>query len=117
MSEWTSTWRLCAELEGIHARGSLVEQVREGEIHCVACGRTVPKAPFCQQCGCLQPLVLVCLECGEKSVLPVHFLPGGASFAKQLFCAVCGSVLTAQVHLPRAGVEDSGKDVAPKEVQ
>lgn len=92
------------------AREALVETTAGGgETHCAACGRTVPKSPFCQQCGCVQPLAVVCPKCAEKNLLPVHLFPEGVPSSKELFCTNCGSALTVLLRMPRAGSGDSGK--------
>jgi prepilin-type N-terminal cleavage/methylation domain-containing protein len=90
---------LRAELENIRASTSPGEQIREDQTHCAACGRTVPRAPFCQQCGSAQAVVVVCPECGDKSVLPIHWFPEGASAFGELFCTSCGAVLTGKIQL------------------
>jgi hypothetical protein len=90
--------RLRAELEGLQAPAIAREQIPEGETtHCAACGRTVPRAPFCQHCGAVQAVVIVCPECGEKSALPVHLFPEGIPSARELFCTHCGASLTGLV--------------------
>lgn len=94
---------LRAELESVRGPAVSAALAGEGETHCAACGRVVPKAPFCQQCGCEQPVVIVCPECKEKNVLPVHFFPEGVPASKELFCVGCGAVLTAMVRVPGRG--------------
>jgi hypothetical protein len=97
---------LRAELEGSQpAAAAPAEPSRAGDIHCAACGRSVPAAPFCQQCGAVQALVVVCPKCGEKDVLPMHYIPGGIPSGKELFCTNCGATLTPLVCVPRGGVE------------
>jgi len=92
---------LRAELESIRAPTVPVEQVREGETHCAACGRAVPKAPFCPQCGAVQAAVIVCPQCGERNVLPLHFFPEAIPSSKDLFCTSCGAGLTPVVRALR----------------
>ena len=68
----------------------------EGEIHCAACGRRVPDAPFCQHCGVPRSAIVVCPGCGDRTVTPVHLLaPGGGSQA--LHCTRCGAGLPVPV--------------------
>jgi Prokaryotic N-terminal methylation motif len=73
------------------------EPAREGEVHCAACGQTVPRATFCQQCGSRQAVEATCGQCGVMSVLPVHFFPEGVPPAKQLFCSSCGAPMTGMI--------------------
>jgi prepilin-type N-terminal cleavage/methylation domain-containing protein len=73
------------------------EPARDGEVHCAACGQTVPRATFCQQCGSRQAVEATCGQCGVKSVLPVHFFPEGVPPAKQLFCSSCGAPMTGMI--------------------
>jgi hypothetical protein len=106
---------LSADLAAIQAPAVPAEHVREGETHCAACGQSVSKAPFCQQCGGQQPLVVVCPECQATNVLPVHLFPEGVPSGKELFCTGCGSVLTGLVRSPRVVSEDSRKGQSPRE--
>jgi hypothetical protein len=92
---------LRAELESLQSRALPVEQVRAGETHCAACGRVVPKAPFCPQCGAVQAAVIACPQCGEKNLLPLHFFPEAVPSSRELFCASCGTALTAVVRALR----------------
>ncbi len=69
-----------------------------GEIHCIACGRIVPDAPFCQQCGAAQPQAVTCAGCGNRVVLPLHLF-GAHTEGQQtraLFCPHCGTRLPSQ---------------------
>jgi hypothetical protein len=62
--------------------------------HCAACGRDVPRAGFCQRCGVRQAMDVACRQCGDRTVLPVHYVPDGVLPAKELFCTRCGASLT-----------------------
>lgn len=63
---------------------------REGEVHCLACGRAVPDAPFCQQCGIARPAVAACAECGNRIIIPVHLLAEERK-VEGVFCRSCGA--------------------------
>jgi prepilin-type N-terminal cleavage/methylation domain-containing protein len=104
---------LRAELENIQPSTPSREPTRDGETHCAACGRSVPRAPFCQHCGSLQALVVACPECGEKNVLPLHLFPQGVPAARELFCTRCGALLTGLVQLARPGLEPAEKRATP----
>ena len=69
---------------------SLAPPSREGQIHCVACGRSTPDAPFCQHCGVPRATTVVCARCHEQMVVPVHLL-GDRSRVPALFCLHCGA--------------------------
>jgi prepilin-type N-terminal cleavage/methylation domain-containing protein len=60
--------------------------------HCAACGRGVPKAPFCPECGARQAIAKTCGACGARTVVPVHLLAGG-TVPMNLHCIDCGAVL------------------------
>jgi hypothetical protein len=94
--------RLRAELVRFEeAVKSLAPSTGEGEVHCIACGRTVPEAPFCQQCGSTRPAVTTCVECGERIVIPLHLL-AQCEPTIRLFCTGCGARVTAVLGAPRA---------------
>jgi prepilin-type N-terminal cleavage/methylation domain-containing protein len=63
-----------------------------GQIHCLACGHSIPDAPFCPQCGTAQPRVLTCVGCGDRIVVPIHLLTAERD-ATPLFCPRCGVAL------------------------
>jgi hypothetical protein len=69
---------------------ALVSPTREGEIHCVACGRSTPDAPFCQHCGVPRPATVACAKCHEQILVPVHLL-GDRTQLPSLFCLYCGA--------------------------
>lgn len=76
-------------------RKSLAIPVGKGEVHCMACGKTVPDAPFCQQCGAALPQTVTCAGCGNRVVLPFHLLTARPEDrqARTLFCPHCGTRL------------------------
>jgi prepilin-type N-terminal cleavage/methylation domain-containing protein len=77
---------------------ALAAPVSDDEKHCMACGRTVPGAPFCQNCGVAQPLIVNCTGCGERVVIPLHVLAENSS-VKLLHCPRCGtSYRSYQIH-------------------
>jgi hypothetical protein len=74
------------------------------ENHCMACGRPVPNAPFCQNCGVAQPLTTNCAGCGERVVIPLHMLAEKPP-AKALHCPRCGTMLAESL----ASLSTTGK--------
>jgi prepilin-type N-terminal cleavage/methylation domain-containing protein len=73
--------------------------VHDTETHCAACSRTVPRAPFCQQCGSAQPVDIVCPQCGLQTAFPIHLLTQGVPTSRELFCTRCGALLTGLIRL------------------
>ncbi len=73
----------------------------EGNVHCAACGRATPDAPFCQHCGSARAAVTTCTGCQKQIVLPVHLLEK-AEQARPLFCPDCGTRVPLLVSTPRA---------------
>ena len=71
---------------------ALAAPVGSDENHCMACGRTVPDAPFCQNCGVAQPFIIKCAGCGERVVIPLHVLAENPP-VKVLYCPRCGTSL------------------------
>lgn len=71
---------------------ALAAPVGSAENHCMACGRAVPGAPFCQNCGVAQPLVTNCTGCAERVVVPLHILAANPP-VKILHCPRCGTIL------------------------
>lgn len=67
----------------------------KGEINCIACGKAVPDAPFCQHCGAKSPEVLSCKKCKEKILIPLHKLPKEEELGK-LHCTSCGQSLESK---------------------
>ncbi|MBN1763852.1 MAG: prepilin-type N-terminal cleavage/methylation domain-containing protein [Sedimentisphaerales bacterium] len=59
------------------------------ENHCMACGRVVPDAPFCQQCGAARAAVVKCTKCQTHITIPVHILPKSKPLPL-LYCPNCG---------------------------
>lgn len=96
---------LRAELQSTQPPAAGPEHPGEGQTHCAACGRTVAKAPYCQQCGAVQPAVLTCGECGQTNVVPIHLFPEGGPAARELFCTNCGASLTAVLAATRSGAD------------
>jgi hypothetical protein len=73
---------------------ALAAPVGSSDNHCMACGRTVPDAPFCQNCGVAQPLITNCTRCGERVVIPLHVLAENPP-VKLLHCPRCGTSLSS----------------------
>jgi hypothetical protein len=78
---------------------SLAPPAREGQLHCVACGRSTPDAPFCQHCGVSQAATAVCAECHQQMVMPVHLLADRGQ-APVLFCPHCGTRVPLLLNKP-----------------
>ncbi|HVF10842.1 MAG TPA: prepilin-type N-terminal cleavage/methylation domain-containing protein [Abditibacteriaceae bacterium] len=105
--------RLQTELAAYRqALKSVATPAREGQLHCVACGQPVPDAPFCQQCGCVHPIIATCAGCGERITIPVHLLAEGRQDTA-LFCSRCGTRVPTL--LARADTSDAEADVASTE--
>ena len=81
------------------AAKSLAPPAREGQIHCVACGRSTADAPFCQHCGVPRAAIAVCTECHQQMVMPVHLL-ADRSQAPVLFCPLCGNRVPLPLNQP-----------------
>jgi competence protein ComGC len=88
---------LGAELAKVQSPAPAGEPTRAGDVHCAACGRTVPGAPFCMLCGAVQPVVIACPACGDRNALPLHLFPAGVAPSRELFCTRCGAELTGLV--------------------
>jgi hypothetical protein len=85
--------RLRSELEGHQPVGDVPGRpAAEGKVYCVACGESVPDAPFCLACGASRPAALACGACGERLVIPL-LTPGGEQAPKALFCPRCGNAM------------------------
>jgi prepilin-type N-terminal cleavage/methylation domain-containing protein len=86
---------LRTELQNFHeAAKSLGALGEKGLVHCIACGRTTPAAPFCQYCGSAHAAIRTCPDCHQQMILPVHLLCGEGKTAA-LFCTHCGGRLPA----------------------
>jgi prepilin-type N-terminal cleavage/methylation domain-containing protein len=107
--------RLAASLATLHGDTaalqasvkSVAAPVSEGTIHCLACGDTVPDAPYCQNCGAARAATINCAGCGERIVVPIHLLAEGRR-ATAIYCPSCGTRVPLPPVQPSAG-SDAGK--------
>jgi prepilin-type N-terminal cleavage/methylation domain-containing protein len=76
----------------LEARRALAGPATGGQSHCTACGRSVPEAPFCPQCGAPRAALLACPECRREVTVPRHLLQA-SNTAPRLFCAACGTAM------------------------
>jgi hypothetical protein len=80
------------EVKALATLTAPVAPVGSAENHCMACGHSVPNAPFCQNCGVAQPLITNCTACSERVVIPLHVLATNPP-VKLLHCPRCGTSL------------------------
>jgi prepilin-type N-terminal cleavage/methylation domain-containing protein len=77
-------------LDGLkNRRRSLRSQKAEQAHFCIACGRSVPFSPHCQECGAPRYHELKCRECQCPQIFPVHLIPPETE-AVTLYCPQCG---------------------------
>ena len=76
-------------------------QVREGVLHCRACGAVVPgHTKYCPECGALGAELIACRNCGTVLELPSHLL-ARAWPERGLHCSGCGEALPVPPLPPR----------------
>jgi len=102
--------QLRAELAGFQESArALAPPARDGEVHCVACGRAAADAPFCQHCGAPRAAAVTCPTCRKPMLVPVHLMAETAR-GSALFCASCGARMPAPLGVAATGgaTSDSG---------
>ena len=84
-------------------------EVREGVLHCQACGAVVPgRTPYCPECGALGAELIACRQCSTVVELPRHLL-ARAWPERGLHCRGCGEALPVPPVAPRERPQERAK--------